>query len=100
MAEKKEKQTAQKPEVIVYCGPSVRGIAKQYHRVPRQTARTVGDVFGKAPGGAELVRTAERVCRDTRRAEHKGFAASDPVQNDFERTVRRKQRWLTNMAFM
>lgn len=30
MAEKKEKQTAQKPEVIVYCGPSVRGIAKQY----------------------------------------------------------------------
>lgn len=30
MAEKKEKQTAQKPEVIAYCGPSVRGIAKQY----------------------------------------------------------------------
>lgn len=30
MAEKKEKQTAQKPEVIVYCGPSVRGVAKQY----------------------------------------------------------------------
>ena len=30
MAEKKEKQTAQKPEAIVYCGPSVRGIAKQY----------------------------------------------------------------------
>ena len=27
MAEKKEKQTAQKPEAIVYCGPSVRGIA-------------------------------------------------------------------------
>lgn len=33
MAEKKEKQTAQavqKPEVLVYCGPTVRGIAKQY----------------------------------------------------------------------
>lgn len=30
MAEKKEKQTTQKPEAIVYCGPSVRGIAKQY----------------------------------------------------------------------
>lgn len=30
MADKKEKQTAQKPEVIVYCGPSVRGVAKQY----------------------------------------------------------------------
>lgn len=100
MAEKKEKQVQKKPEVIVYCGPSVRGIAKQYHRVPRQTAGRAGKVFGKAPGGAVLVRAAERVCRDPRRAEHKGIAAGDLVQNDFERTVRRKQRWLTNMAFM
>ena len=30
MAEKKEKQAAKKPQTVVYCGPSVRGIAKQY----------------------------------------------------------------------
>lgn len=30
MAEKKEKQVQKKPEVLVYCGPTVRGVAKQY----------------------------------------------------------------------
>ena len=30
MTEKKERQTQKKPEVLVYCGPSVRGVAKQF----------------------------------------------------------------------
>lgn len=30
MAEKKEKRVQKKPEVLVYCGPTVRGVAKQY----------------------------------------------------------------------
>lgn len=30
MAEKKEKKVQKKPEVLVYCGPTVRGVAKQY----------------------------------------------------------------------
>lgn len=100
MAEKKEKQVQKKPEVIVYCGPSVRGIAKQYTVYHGRLPAQLVTFLAKHPGGAVLVRAAERVCRDPRRAEHKGIAAGDLVQNDFERTVRRKQRWLTNMAFM
>ena len=43
MTEKKERQTQKKPEVLVYCGPSVRGVAKQFtvydERVPAEGGR-------------------------------------------------------------
>ena len=61
MAEKKEKQTAQKPEVIVYCGPSVRGVAKQYTAYTNGIPTALAEAIVKQPAMEGLVVPLEQL---------------------------------------
>lgn len=83
MADKKEKQTAEKkPETLVYCGPTVRGVAKQYTVYHGKLPAALVTFLVKHPAAQNLCVPLEAFA-ETR----KGLNTKGSVQETLYRTV-------------
>lgn len=76
----KEKETvrqqaaapARKPEAVVYCGPSVRGIAKQYTVYNNGTPKALDDFIKAHPAAGNLLVPTKNFANMRRALEKKG----------------------------
>lgn len=78
----------------VYCGPSVRGVARQYTvYASRQHPGGAGRVCEAAPGGQEPACAGGTLCTDAQGTGNGRNGGKHFVQQDQKRTVRRNNRY-------
>ena len=69
-----EKAGAKEREKVVYCGPTVRGVAKQYTVYAGGMPQELEDFIKKHPEAANLVVPVERFTQTRKRMENAGTA--------------------------
>lgn len=82
MADKKEKRAAHKPETLVYCGPTVRGVAKQFTVYADKLPAALVTFLAKHPAAQSLCVPLDEFA-ETR----KGLNTKGSVQEMLYRTV-------------
>lgn len=73
-AKETEKAGAKEHEKVVYCGPTVRGVAKQYTVYAGGMPQELEDFIKKHPEAAALVVPVERFAQTRKRMETAGTA--------------------------
>ena len=82
MTEKKERQTQKKPEVLVYCGPSVRGVAKQFTVYNEKLPAELVKFLAKHPAAQTLCVPLEDFA-----ATRAGLNTKESVQDTLYKTI-------------